>query len=253
MEYDNNVVSVIIPAYNAEKYIGQTLESVLAQDYDELEILVIDDCSKDGTLELVKKYSERYPQIKIIELALNSGVAVARNTAIERATGRYIAFMDSDDLWESNKISSQIKLMRDNDATMAFTAIDMIDDDGNCVKGKRKIKTVVDYKILLHNTVIPTSSVVIDREKSGDFRMPLLRSGQDYATWLMLLRNGVKAYGIDEALVHYRVGHKSLSSNKLKSIKQVYTIQTQQEKICKISAAYNTLCFAINALKKYLF
>lgn len=253
MEYDNNVVSVIIPAYNAEKYIGQTLESVLAQDYDELEILVIDDCSKDGTLELVKKYSERYPQIRIIELAVNSGVAVARNTAIERATGRYIAFMDSDDLWESNKISSQIKLMRDNDATIAFTAIDMIDDDGNCVKGKRKIKTVVDYKVLLHNTVIPTSSVVIDREKSGDFRMPLLRSGQDYATWLMLLRNGVKAYGIDEALVHYRVGHKSLSSNKLKSIKQVYTIQTQREKICKISAAYNTLCFAINALKKYLF
>lgn len=253
MEYNNNVISVIIPAYNAEKYIGQTLESVLAQNCDELEILVIDDCSKDGTLEIVKKYSEQYPQIKVIELTVNSGVAVARNTAIERATGRYIAFMDSDDLWERNKISAQIKLMQDKDATMSFTAIDMIDDGGNCVKGKRKIKTVVDYKVLLHNTVIPTSSVVIDREKSGDFRMPLLRSGQDYATWLMLLRNGVKAYGIDEALVHYRVGHKSLSSNKLKSIKQVYTIQTQQEKICKISAAYNTVCFAFNALKKYLF
>ena len=253
MEYNNNVISVIIPAYNAEKYIGQTLESVLAQNCDELEILVIDDCSKDGTLEIVKKYSEQYPQIKVIELTVNSGVAVARNTAIERATGRYVYFMDSDDLWERNKISAQIKLMQDKDATMSFTAIDMIDDSGNCVKGKRKIKTVVDYKVLLHNTVIPTSSVVIDREKSGDFRMPLLRSGQDYATWLMLLRNGVKAYGIDEALVHYRVGHKSLSSNKLKSIKQVYTIQTQQEKICKISAAYNTVCFAFNALKKYLF
>jgi len=133
----------------------------------------------------------------------------------------------------------------------SFTAIEMINEDGKQIKKKRKIKSKVDYKFLLKNTIIPTSSVVIDRNIIGDFQMPLIRSGQDYATWLELLKTGRVAYGINESLVKYRVRSNSLSSGKLKSLKQVWTIQTQREKIPKLFAAFNVFCFGVNAFKKY--
>ena len=130
----------------------------------------------------------------------------------------------------------------------------MIDGYGKIVKKKRKVKEQVNYKFLLHNTMIATSTVVIDRTHFGDFRMPLRRGGQDYATWLMLLRNGATAYGINEALEQYRVGNKnSLAGKKTKSIKQVWDIQRQQEKIGRFKAWINVNLFAFNALKKYLF
>ena len=127
----------------------------------------------------------------------------------------------------------------------------MIDQKGKTIKSKRKLKETCDYGYLLHNTIIATSSVIIDRTVLGDFRMPLRRGGQDYATWLSLLRNGTVAYGINEGLVKYRVGSNSLSSNKFKSIKQVWEIQTQDEHINKIFAAFHVGCFAFNAAKKY--
>ena len=123
----------------------------------------------------------------------------------------------------------------------------MMDEKSETIKGKRNIKETCDYKYLLHNTIIATSSVVIDRTVLGDFRMPLRRGGQDYATWLMLLRDGAVACGINEALVRYRVARGSLSSNKFKSIKQVWEIQTQDEKINKFIAAFHVMCFCFNA------
>ena len=130
----------------------------------------------------------------------------------------------------------------------------MIDADGKVVKKKRKVKEQITYKFLLKNTMIATSTVIIDRKKLGDFRMPLRRGGQDYATWLMLLRGGAIAYGINEALEQYRVGNKnSLAGKKSKSIKQIWEIQTQQEHISKTRTVFNIICFVLNAIKKYFF
>lgn len=252
-EYDNNLVSVIIPVYNAQRYIEETLMSVLKQTYKDVEIVVIDDCSKDKSGEIVKALFEKNSNIVYHCMEQNGGVAVARNKGLELATGRYIAFLDSDDLWQDNKLEKQIAYMKEHDKGFVFSAIEMMDENGNERKKKRKIKTKVSYKVLLKNTVIPTSTVVIDRNKVADFKMPLMRSGQDYATWLMILRTGIVAYGLDEALVKYRVGSNSLSSNKFKSIKQVWGIQVHQEKINPIYATYNTGWFILHALKKYLF
>ena len=180
----------------------------------------------------------------------NQGAAVARNKALELAKGQYVAFLDSDDLWKSNKLEKQISFMKNNNISFCFSAIEMINEKDIVIKSKRNIKNEVNYSFLLKNTMIPTSSVVIDRNIVGDFQMPLIRGGQDYATWLMLLRNNT-AYGINEALVQYRIGHSSLSSNKLKSFEQVWNIQTRQEKINKIKAFINLFCFGFNALKKY--
>lgn len=249
--YDNQKVSVITPIYNAERFLRETLDSILTQTYKDIEIVLVDDCSKDASATIIREYSEKHDNILYHLQEKNMGAAVARNTALQLATGRYVAFLDSDDLWEPEKVQRQIDLMRQENAAICFTAIDMVDETGKQIKSKRPVKRQVDYRFLLHNTMLATSSIVVDRKLLGDFRMPLRRSGQDYATWLQLMRNGAIAYGIDEALVHYRVSSGSLSSNKFKSIKQVWEIQTKDENISKPAALFHVFCFCLNAFKKY--
>ena len=170
------------------------------------------------------------------------------------AKGQYVAFLDSDDLWYPEKIEKQINLLATNKSGFGYTAIEMIDLDDKIVKKKRKVKEKITYRYLLKNTAIATSSVLIDRNIVGSFEMPNRRGGQDYATWLLLLRTQKIAYGINEALVKYRVGNKSsLSGKKTKSIKQVWEIQRKQEKINPICVWFNLHCFVFNAFKKYFF
>lgn len=249
--YVKDRVSVITPVYNVEKYIGATLESIFSQTYKDIEIVLVDDCSTDKSAELIAKYKKTHPEIVYFLQPKNMGAGAARNKALELASGQYVAFLDSDDLWLPEKTEKQIKLMKEKKSPFSYAAIEMIDEEGKKIKGKRNIKETCDYKYLLHNTIIATSSVIVDRTVLGDFKMPLRRGGQDYATWLSLLRNGVVAYGVNETLVRYRVGSNSLSSNKFKSIKQVWEIQTQDEHINKIFAAFHVGCFAFNAAKKY--
>lgn len=249
--YIEGLVSVIMPIYNAEKYLTSTLDSIFCQDYKDIEIVLVDDCSKDKSAEIIADLQKAHPEIVYHLQEKNMGAGAARNKALELARGQYVAFLDSDDIWMPEKISRQIDLMKVNKSPFSYTAIEMMDENGKTLKGKRNIKETCDYKYLLHNTIIATSSVVIDRTMLGDFRMPLRRGGQDYATWLMLLRDGAVAQGINEALVRYRVASGSLSSNKFKSIKQVWEIQTQDEKINKVNAAFHVMCFGFNAFKKY--
>jgi len=252
-EFIGNLVSVIIPLFNSEKYIDLTLCSVFAQTYKNIEIIIVDDNSKDKSGEIITKYQEVHPEIVYYRQNENYGAGVSRNKALELARGKYVAFLDSDDVWLPNKIEKQLELMNEKNTPFSYTAIEMIDDSNNLVKSKRKLVQKCNYKYLLRNTIIATSSVVIDRSKLGDFKMSQRRGGQDYATWLMLLRGGTIAYGIDEALVKYRVSKSSLSSNKLDSIRQVWEVQTKIEKIPKLSALFNVFCFIYNALKKYIF
>lgn len=251
--YEKDLVSVIMPIYNAEKYIEETLNSIFIQDYKGIEVVLVDDCSKDSSAEIIARIRCSHPEIIYHLQEKNMGAGAARNKALELAKGQYVAFLDSDDIWLPGKISKQIELMRVTESPFSYTAIEMMDGESKPIKGKRSIHESCSYKYLLRNTIIATSSVVVDRTIFGDFRMPLRRGGQDYATWLMLLRGGVTARGINEALVRYRVASGSLSSNKFKSIRQVWEIQTQDEGINKISATYHIVCFAVNALKKYLF
>ncbi len=249
--FDNEIVSVITPVYNVEKVIGRTIESVLSQEYTELEIVLVDDCSKDNSAAVILEYKDRHPNIVYYRQERNGGAAVARNMALKLAKGRYVAFLDSDDMWCEGKIKRQLSFMKEKNAAICCTAMDCIDEDDNPLNSVRKVKEKISYKFLLKNTMISTSTVIIDRNKTGDFQMPLRRGGQDYATWLMLMRNGTICYGLNEVLTHYRVMPQSLSSNKWRSVKQVWDIQTQDEHIGKASAIFNVFNFMLNAFIKH--
>lgn len=250
-DYIKGLVSVITPVYNVEKYIDRTLGSVFAQTYKDIEIVLVDDQSKDKSAEIIRHYQETHPEIVYCLQPQNMGAGHARNKALELAKGQYVAFLDADDMWKPEKIEKQVKLLEEKKGSFCFTAIEMIDGDDKVIKGKRKVREEIDYNFLLSNTMIPTSGVMIDRTVKGDFRMHLRRGGQDYATWLKLLHDGSVAYGIDEALVGYRIDGESLSSNKLKSIRQIWEIQTQDEGINKAAAGWHIVRWCWNSVKKY--
>ncbi len=250
-EFVKGLVSVITPVYNAEKYLDRTLCSVFDQTYKNIEIVLVDDRSSDRSAEIIRKYQATHREIVYFLQQENLGAGYARNKALELARGQYVAFLDSDDIWKSDKIERQVDLLNEKKGSFCFTAIEMIDGDDNIIKGKRKIKEEIDYQFLLSNTMIPTSSVLIDRCTKGDFKMHLRRGGQDYATWLSLLRDGSRAYGVNEALVGYRIDGRSLSSNKFKSIEQIWEIQTQDEGIGEVKVAKHIIKWCWNSVKKY--
>ena len=249
-EFVNNLVSVIIPIYNSENVIQKSLNSVFNQTYKNIEIILVDDCSTDNSEKIIKEIMKKHNEIYYYKQEKNMGAGATRNKALELAKGQYVAFLDSDDIWYPEKVEKQLKLMKEKETILCYTAIEMIDENENLIKSKRKVKEKIDYKFLLKNTMIPTSSVIIDRNMAGDFRMHIRRGGQDYATWLKILKNGKCAYGINEVLVRYRVQNNSLSSNKLKSIKQIWEIQIE-EGISKINICFNIFIWIINSIKKY--
>lgn len=251
MQYQQGLVSIITPVYQSERFIELTILSVLAQSYQNWEMILIDDCSHDKSAEIIQKFVEKDKRIKYLRLETNSGAAVARNKAIEMAQGEYLAFLDSDDLWEPLKLEKQLEFMKEKNSNFSFTRIKIIDSNNNTIKETIPIPLKVDYNYLLKRTVIATSTVIINRHNITNFSMPLRRGGQDYATWLQLLRNIDYAYGLNECLTLYRVSSHSLSSNKFSSIRQVYEIQTEDEHISRIKAIYNTFFFCVYAFKKH--
>lgn len=250
-DYVKGLVSVITPVYNDEKYLDRTLNSVFNQTYKNIEIILVDDKSTDKSAEIIKRYQASHPEIVYFLQPENKGAGHARNKALELARGQYVAFLDADDVWKPEKTEKQVMLLNEKHGSFCFTAIEMIDGNDNIIKEKRNVDEEIDYSVLLSNTMIPTSSVLIDRTIKGDFRMHIRRGGQDYATWLMLLRDGTKAYGINEALTKYRIDGESLSSNKFKSIRQIWEIQTQDENIEKILTCLHIIKWCYNSIKKY--
>lgn len=246
----DNLVSVIIPTYNSEKYIDETLNSVLAQTYREFEIIIIDDCSKDNTWEIIKEYEKKYNNIVCLKQERNKGVAEARNRGINKATGRYIAFLDSDDLWDKEKLEKQIKLLKNTKEAVTCTKIRMINEKGEKLNNKCPMIEKISFNFLLRNTIIATSSVMIDREKIEKIKFPDRRSTEDYSLWLNLLKKH-DIIGSLEELTFYRKTSNSLSSNKFKEIIYFYDVQVKDQQIKRIKALTNTFYYIVNAFKKH--
>lgn len=254
---NNNIemelVSIITPAYNSEKYISESIESVLRQTYDNWEMIIVNDKSSDKTQEIIEKYKKHDSRINLISLAENAGAAVARNIALDVARGRYIAFLDSDDRWKRNKLEKQLDFMKKNGYGFTFTGYEYILDQNNNTQKLFQVPQKLNYSQALKNTVIGCLTVVIDREIIGDFRMPLIRRGQDSLTWLMILNKGFIAFGLNESLAEYRKVEGSLSSSKVKALKRQWHNYRKIIKLPLHKCLYYYLFYAFNNVKKYYF
>lgn len=246
----DNFVSIITPVYNAEDFIKGTIESVVNQTFRNWEMLLIDDCSTDSSAEIIKEMAEEDSRIKYIKLEKNSGAAVTRNRGLEMAQGRYIAFLDSDDIWKPEKLEKQLELLRTENVGFCFTSYRYVLEDSTPTNKVARAPKKIDYNGLLKNTIIGCSTVLVDREIIGDFRMTNVRRGQDTATWLQLLKRTQYAYGIYEDLVWYRVVEGSLSHNKWKAIKRTWNTYRNVEHLSLPKAMYVFVFYAYNALKK---
>lgn len=244
------LVSIVTPVYNSARFISETIDSIQSQTYSNWELLLIDDCSSDNSYEIIKNYMKDDDRIKYIKLEKNSGAAVSRNTGIKNAKGRFIAFVDSDDLWQSKKLEIQVKYMLKNKIAFSFTSYRYMKEDGTLTNKIAKAPNKINYNGLLKNTIIGCSTVLIDRYIMGDFTMPLVRRGQDTATWLQLLKREKYAYGINEALVNYRLVGNSISSNKIKALKRTWNTYRNVEKLGLLKSSYVFCFYVFNAIKK---
>ncbi|MED4300185.1 glycosyltransferase family 2 protein [Geobacillus stearothermophilus] len=247
----DDLVSIVTPVYNAEKYLKYTIESVINQDYDNWELIIIDDCSKDNSRLIAERYMKKDKRIKLISLEKNRGVAYARNIGIKAAKGRYIAFLDSDDLWYPNKLSKQLDFMKKNDYYFTFSSYELINDEGIRLNKVIKAPNIVDYKRLLKGNPIGCLTVMIDKKRIEDIEMPEIRH-EDYATWLNITKNGNIAYGLNEILALYRKSRNSLSSNKIKAIIWTWNIYRKNQKLGLLRSTKCWGMYVFNTLLKYI-
>lgn len=246
------MVSIITPLHNSERYVAKTVESILAQTYPDWEMIVVDDLSDDSSIETVKRYAEQDNRIKLIQLEQNSGAAVARNTAIEAAKGRYIAFLDSDDIWLPEKLELQLTFMQKNKYPFSFSAYERIDENDKSL-GLVGVPEKVSYKQLLKTSVIGCLTVMYDTTYFGKVYMPLIRKRQDYGLWLKLLKQTDFAYGLQIPLGQYRVRHDSISANKLNTSTYNWRIYRQVEKLSFLASCYYFSHYAFRGLLRTKF
>ncbi|MGP1618458.1 glycosyltransferase family 2 protein [Peptostreptococcus stomatis] len=250
--YTNKLVSVIMPVYNAERYLEETLDSVLSQTYEDIEIICVDDMSSDRSRDILEKYKEKSEKVKAIYLTENAGVANARNVAIQNAEGRFIAFLDSDDVWLPEKISRQIDFMLENKYEFTFTSYRFMDADSKLMNTVVEAKEELDYNKLLKHNAIACLTVVIDRNYVKEIVMPKTRH-EDYATWLRILKQGHKAHGLNDLLALYRTRQNSLSGNKLKAATWTWNILRNEEKLGLLKSLYCFTNYAlVNIFKHFL-
>ena len=247
---ENDLVSIITPAYNSEATIEETIKSVIYQSYKSWEMIIVNDFSTDNTASIVRRYSEKDERIRLIELDVNSGVASARNIGIRKARGRYIAFLDSNDLWSFDKLLRQISFMEEIGCFFSYTAYEIIDLDG------RKLDKIVaapptqGYRDLLKKNTIGCLTVMIDAKEIGDIEMPQMEH-EDFALWLTILGRGYVAFGLNENLAQYRKLDNSLSFNKFKTVGWVWKIYRENQKIGFAPSAVYLVHFVVRSLVKY--
>ncbi|NLG03267.1 MAG: glycosyltransferase family 2 protein, partial [Clostridia bacterium] len=228
-------VSVVIPVYNAAKCIEDTIQSIRSQTFTDWELIMVDDCSTDDGLEIMKSYlSER---IHLIRKERGGGAAKARNEGIDAARGRYLAFVDADDLWSPEKLEHQLAFMKENDCAFSFTGYEFADENGIGVQKIVRVPSKIKYQAALKNTTIFTSTVMFDLTKiSKEFiHMPDVPS-EDTATWWSILKKGYDAYGLDESLTLYRRSRGTLSSNKVIAVKRIWNLYRNVEHLSVIKS-----------------
>ncbi|WP_419885079.1 glycosyltransferase family 2 protein [Paenibacillus sp. B-A-8] len=242
------LVSIITPVYNSELYIRDTINSVLFQTHQNWEMLIVDDCSTDKTAGIIKEYND--PRIKYFRLQENSGAAEARNKALEKAQGKYIAFLDSDDMWKPNKLEEQLIFMVEGKIGFSFTAYEIL-------RGKNtkniKVPSTLNYGQFMKNTIIGTLTVMVNTDIIGDIRLVNVKKDHDSMTWAKILRGGHIASGLNVSLAYYRKVEGSISNNKWEAFKNHWINCRRVERLPIYKCLYYFPFYGINAIKKHYF
>ena len=246
----SNLVSIITPSFNSSKFLVECINSVIAQTFQNWEMIIVDDCSHDNSRDIISELSAKDARIKFIFLDKNIGSAEARNVAIRQVKGKYIAFLDSDDIWKKDKLEKQIAFMNKNDIAFSFTSYRLISEDGKMKYSIIQVPKKIGYKSYLRNTIIGCLTVMIDKEKTGDFLMPNIRSSHDMALWLLIMKRGFFAYGLNENLAYYRLVSTSNTSKKWKAAKDVWDVYRKEENLNVIYSLYCFIGYILNAIKK---
>ncbi len=216
-------VSVVMPAYNAEAYIEAAVRSVLRQTWTDFELIVVDDCSQDATAEIVGRLAKEDSRVILLGNPKNAGVSASRNTGVAKAQGEWVAFLDSDDLWREDKLEKHLALLKQHpDAVLSYTASAFIDEDGREYSYVMEAEPETTYKTLLRKNLLSCSSVMVRRDVMLRHPMGGDRMHEDYAAWLLILREMRCAYGLNEPLLQYRIRRNSKSGARLRSARMIY-------------------------------
>lgn len=245
---NQELVSIIMPAYNCEDFIGETIESVLNQSYTNWELIIVDDCSSDNTANIIKEYAAKDDRVRYFKNNSNSGAAISRNNAVQQASGKYLAFLDSDDLWKKDKLTKQIAFMQENNYTFTCTSYDKIDANSAPLNRILVPDKKADYHRLLKNCP-GNSTVVYDAEALGKHFIPDIKKRNDYVMWLQVIKKAGNIYGMHDVLGSHRVRTDSLSSNKRSLVKYQWYVY---QKIERLSLPYSTYLLLYRIAKSVL-
>lgn len=245
---NDSLVSIIVPAYNAEQYISECIDSVLFQDYQDWELIIVNDKSTDNTKNIVLNYIKVDKRIKLFNQPTNKGVSAARNRAIQESNGRFIAFLDSDDRWKKNKLSEQLKFMKENNYAFVFTSYETFETNSKAKK-LISVPNKITYKEYLGNTIIGNLTVILDKRYIKNIFIP---EGEleDVQTWMYYLKSGIIAYGLDKNLAEYRISNDSVSANKLKNAIKYYKLLRNTQDLSILQAIKYHISYSLNAIKK---
>jgi teichuronic acid biosynthesis glycosyltransferase TuaG len=248
----NPLVSIITPLYNSGRFIDATINSVISQSYTNWELIIVDDCSTDNSYQIVKQRAETESKIKLYKLNENSGhPSIVRNYAIEKSKGDFIAFLDSDDLWDELKLEKQVNFMVENNFCFSHTAYRKINSEGVVISKRINVSSKVSYKQLLKHNEIGCLTAMYNAQIVGKHLFPNI-GHEDFAAWLKILKAGYLSHGLNTVLASYRVHSNTVSSNKIKAATYTWHIFRKQEKLSIFSSLYHFSFYIVNALWKYL-
>lgn len=242
-------ISIITPCYNSEKYIAETIESVLNQTYTDWEWIIADDCSQDNSVEIIQQYPDQ--RIRLITSNKNSGAAQARNLALEQARGRYITFIDSDDLWLPHFLEATINYLTKNEEELVYASYKRVDENLQPLLDDFIAEDKVDFNRLLRNCPIPMLTALYDSERIGKVKIPDVDMREDHAMWLNVLQKIPYARAIKEPLAVYRIRESSYSRNKFLILKKQFMVYYGFLNLSLLQSTYYTVQWALNGMKKY--
>lgn len=248
----SSLISIITPCYNSEGTIQQTIESVINQTYQNWEMLIIDDCSTDNSADVIKRYADRDNRIRYFRTDSPSGSpSMPRNIGIEKASGKYIAFLDADDLWFPDKLEKQVSFLENNDYSFIYSDYEKMNHLGRRNNRLIKMPESSSFWDVIQTCTIPCLTVMMTREIIGKTRFKFIPK-EDFAFWLDILKKGVIAYNVGQVLAIYREQNKSRSSNKIDMIRKQWTVLRKVEGVKPIVASYFMFQYLFHGVLKYV-